>query len=107
MTTGPNDFYYSHKYEDDTYEYRHVHITQDLVKDVPKNRLMTESEWRGIGIQQSRGWKHYMVHSPERHVILFRRPKPVDNKQLNKKPSTVSAVAYRTRSSEKNLLQAS
>ncbi|CAD6191207.1 unnamed protein product [Caenorhabditis auriculariae] len=39
-----------------------------------KNRLMSESEWRSLGIQQSAGWIHYMIHSPERHVLLFRRP---------------------------------
>lgn len=36
---------------------------------------MTETEWRNLGIQQSPGWIHYMIHSPEMHVILFRRPK--------------------------------
>lgn len=36
---------------------------------------MSEREWRGIGIQQSIGWVHYMIHEPEPHVILFRRPK--------------------------------
>ena len=23
---------------------------------------MTEAEWRGIGVQQSRGWQHYAIH---------------------------------------------
>ena len=31
---------------------------------VPKGRLMTEAEWRGLGVQQSRGWIHYMMHDP-------------------------------------------
>ena len=64
---------------------------------------MSEAEWRGIGVQQSRGWIHYMCHRPgtlrdpflpqkvpqkehsapthmyvspiaEPHVLLFRRP---------------------------------
>lgn len=25
---------------------------------------MSEAEWRHMGIQQSRGWVHYMIHSP-------------------------------------------
>ena len=25
-------------------------------------RLLTEEEWRGIGITQSLGWEHYEVH---------------------------------------------
>ena len=85
MTTGDNDFYYSLKvsslahyyifiteivccyclalqitalfqYEDDEFEYRHVHITKDCIPLVPRNHLMTETEWRSIGIQQSQGW---------------------------------------------------
>nr|CAH7738759.1 unnamed protein product [Callosobruchus chinensis] len=35
---------------------------------------MTESEWRNLGVQQSPGWVHYMLHTPEPHVLLFRRP---------------------------------
>lgn len=29
-----------------------------------------------IGVQQSVGWVHYMLHAPEPHVLLFRRPLP-------------------------------
>lgn len=64
---------------------RHVHIPKDVAKNVPKNRLMTETEWRNLGIQQSVGWQHYMIHGPERHILLFRRPKPnasKSNKQV-------------------------
>jgi len=67
-------------------------VTKEVAKQVPRNRLMNESEWRGLGITQSPGWVspfstfsifpayssiqiHYMIHSPERHVIMFRRPK--------------------------------
>lgn len=65
---------YSDKYYDDKYEYRHVVIPQEIVKLVPKNRLMSEDEWRALGVQQSHGWIHYMIHEPEPHVLLFRRP---------------------------------
>lgn len=37
--------------KDDEYEYRHVHVTKDVAKLVPRNRLMSESEWRSLGIQ--------------------------------------------------------
>ncbi|BFZ13827.1 hypothetical protein BsWGS_16866 [Bradybaena similaris] len=67
---------YSDKYYDDKYEYRHVMLPVKLAKQVPKNHLMTETEWRNIGVQQSPGWVHYMVHAPERHILLFRRPLP-------------------------------
>lgn len=36
---------------------------------------MSEAEWRGIGVQQSRGWQHYAIHRPEPHILLFKRPK--------------------------------
>ena len=60
---------------------------------------MDEKEWRGIGVQQSRGWAHYAIHryeshsspslshtlthhfyhnSPEPHILLFRRPLGTD-----------------------------
>ncbi|KAG8233255.1 hypothetical protein J437_LFUL009963 [Ladona fulva] len=68
------DFYYSSKYQDDKYEYRHVMLPKEMVKFIPKTHLMSETEWRSIGVQQSQGWVHYMLHSPEPHVLLFRRP---------------------------------
>ncbi|CAO1372767.1 unnamed protein product [Diamesa hyperborea] len=67
------DIYYSDKYEDDEFEYRHVQLPKELARLVPKSHLMTESEWRAIGVQQSRGWVHYMIHHPEPHILLFRR----------------------------------
>eukprot|EP00760_Papus_ankaliazontas_P006255 PhM_4_TR12964/c0_g1_i2/m.9157/K02219/CKS1; cyclin-dependent kinase regulatory subunit CKS1 len=65
---------YSEKYYDDTNEYRHVILPRDLGKLVPK-RLMSDPEWRQLGVQQSLGWEHYMIHRPEPHILLFRRPK--------------------------------
>ncbi|KAI5711232.1 hypothetical protein M8J75_015284 [Diaphorina citri] len=70
-----DDIRYSDKYEDDNYIYRHVMLPPDLAKQVPKTHLMTETEWRNLGVQQSPGWIHYMLHLPEPHVLLFRRPK--------------------------------
>ncbi len=85
----PQSIQYSDKYFDDVYEYRfifylwslftnptifrHVILPSDVSKSAPKGRLMTESEWRNLGVQQSRGWEHYAVHKPEPHVLLFRR----------------------------------
>jgi cyclin-dependent kinase regulatory subunit CKS1 len=95
--------HYSDRYTDDAYEYRHVILPKQLLRLVPKHffneesgtlRLLSEPEWRGIGITQSLGWEHYEVHgvwhralcrvyeslksdgiAPEPHVLLFRRPK--------------------------------
>lgn len=72
-----NKIMYSDKYYDDTFEYRHVILPKDLSKLVPRNRLMSEAEWRLLGVQQSQGWVHYMIHKPEPNVLLFKRPKTV------------------------------
>ncbi|XP_006814783.1 cyclin-dependent kinases regulatory subunit-like [Saccoglossus kowalevskii] len=66
---------YSEKYYDDRFEYRHVILPPDLAKLVPRTHLMTETEWRNLGVQQSPGWEHYLRHGPEPHVLLFRRHK--------------------------------
>lgn len=64
---------YIEKYADADNEYRHVILPKELSKTLPKSRLLTEQEWRGIGVQQSRGWQHYAIHRPEPHILLFRR----------------------------------
>jgi cyclin-dependent kinase regulatory subunit CKS1 len=69
---------YSEKYMDDSHEYRHVILPKELAKTMPRSRLMSEVEWRGIGVQQSRGWAHYAIHRPEPHILLFRRPLGTD-----------------------------
>jgi len=71
--SATQDIYYSDKYFDDIYEYRHVMLPREMAKLAPRGKLMTESEWRSIGVQQSPGWIHYMLHEPEPHILLFRR----------------------------------
>jgi hypothetical protein len=41
-----------------------VILPPDIAKHVPKSHLMTETEWRNLGVQQSPGWVHYMMHTP-------------------------------------------
>ncbi|KAH3757160.1 cyclin-dependent kinases regulatory subunit [Pelomyxa schiedti] len=69
------DIVYSEKYTDSVYEYRHVILPPDISALLPKDRLLTEEEWRGAGVQQSLGWVHYLIHKPEPHILLFRRPR--------------------------------
>ncbi|SGY41176.1 BQ5605_C003g02479 [Microbotryum silenes-dioicae] len=111
--------HYSDRYSDDTYEYRHVILPKGLLKLIPADyfqpdgqvlRLLTDSEWRGIGtprslplpvgfatdflrygmkqigIQQSLGWSHFECHAPEPHILLFRREKDYQAKYPNGKP---------------------
>ena len=55
ISMSKKDIYYSDKYTDDKYEYRHVMLPKDLAKLVPKTHLMSEAEWRNLGVQQSLG----------------------------------------------------
>ena len=64
---------YSEKYTDDSFEYRHVILPKETAKNLPKGRLLSETEWRGIGVQQSRGWQHYAIHRPEPHILLLQQ----------------------------------
>ncbi|KAG1175497.1 hypothetical protein G6F70_006729 [Rhizopus microsporus] len=64
---------YSSKYFDDVYEYRHVILPLEIARWLPHHGLMTEEECRALGVSQSVGWQHYMVHAPEPHILLFRR----------------------------------
>ncbi|KAK0604747.1 hypothetical protein LWI29_019050 [Acer saccharum] len=82
---------YSEKYFDDAYEYRHVVLPPDVAKLLPKNRLLSETEWRAIGVQQSRGWVHYAVHRPEPHIMLFRRPLNYQQQQENQAQQSLLA----------------
>ena len=89
MPIYPEEIEYSDKYVDDIYEYRHVLLPKRIMKDMYRTiqsgtidgrkpstdlRVMSESEWRSLGVQQSRGWQHYEIHRPEPHILLFRRP---------------------------------
>jgi cyclin-dependent kinase regulatory subunit CKS1 len=73
---------YSKKYNDDTYEYRHVTLPRSVAKALPSwygvdnNRFLTEAEVTMLGVQQSPGWEHYLIHAPEKHILCFRRPLP-------------------------------
>jgi len=80
---------YSDKYTDDYYEYRHVILPKEIAKRLPKPmRILSETEWRTLGVQQSLGWAHYEVHAPEPHVLLFRRLLGTDPRTGKSNPSS-------------------
>ena len=79
--------HYSPRYNDDTHEYRHVMLPKNMLKVIPQDyfnqetgtlRILMEEEWRGLGITQSLGWEHYETHTPEPHILLFKRPRPLE-----------------------------
>lgn len=68
-----DQIHYSARYSDDVYEYRHVIVPKNMLRAMPKwyfrsphhapngvLRLLTEDEWRSVGITQSLGWEHYV-----------------------------------------------
>lgn len=74
MPRCPSDIVYSEKYRDEEYEYRHVILPLELYKRLPKNgKLLTESEWRSLGVKGSAGWVHYDFYKPEPHILMLRK----------------------------------
>lgn len=96
MPHYPEEIEYSEKYHDDKYEYRHVILPQKLAKDMFKmnggTHLLSEDQWRHLGVQQSLGWSHYEIHRPEPHILLFRRPRGTDP-TTGRVPDTAAAPA--------------
>ena len=37
-------------------------LPREIAKSIPKGQLLSETQWRSLGVQQSRGWVHYAVH---------------------------------------------
>lgn len=76
---------------------------------MPKGRLLTEHEWRHLGVQQSLGWVHFMIHEPgtetsnevaslsflslEPHILLFRRSLKV-SQQVQQQRAAAQAQQY-------------
>lgn len=93
MSNAADQIDYSDRYCDDVFEYRHVILPREIAKRLPKPmRLLTENEWRGLGVTQSRGWVHYEVHKPEPHILLFRRPIGTDGRTGLVDPTAAQAA---------------
>lgn len=74
---------------------RHVILPKELAKSLRKGVLLAEEEWRGVGVQQSRGWVHYACHRPEPHILLFRRPLGTDPTTGKVNPELARKAAQR------------
>ncbi len=102
MPHYPDEIEYSDKYYDDLYEYRHVILPKDIYKKMSKNRLLGESEWRSLGVQQSRGWAHYEIHKPEPHILLFRRPNGTDPNTGKTDPTILQKIMNEEKANQLN-----
>ncbi len=104
MVHFPKEAEHSEKYSDDLYEYKHVTLPKELYEKIPKGKLLSENDWRKLGIAQSRGWVNYTIHKPEPHILLFRRPLGTDPK-TGAAPSEISLkIAYRNKMKVNSLL---
>ena len=48
-----DDITYSERYADDVYEYRHVILPPDVAARLPKGALLSEPQWRALGVQHA------------------------------------------------------
>lgn len=65
---------YSSRYADDdgTYEYRCVVLPSSLHCRLSFKVLLTEPEWRKLGLQMSPGWEH-VAYYRSTATMMFRR----------------------------------
>jgi hypothetical protein len=73
-------------------------LPKELSKLVPKDHLMSENEWRNIGVQQSRGWQHYLIHDPGKQSITvvllsFSQPFLYDRASISRATHTTISKA--------------
>ena len=87
MPTFPSEIDYGDYYQDDVYEYKNIALPRDLFERKPKG-LLSEDQWRQLGIKQTQGWEHWACFRPEPHVLMFRRPLGYD-KETNIIPNHV------------------
>jgi cyclin-dependent kinase regulatory subunit CKS1 len=50
MPRFPEDIIYSDKYCDEDFEYRNVILTKEIFKKMPRKKLLSENEWRSLGV---------------------------------------------------------
>ncbi|AQZ10541.1 CKS1 (YBR135W) [Zygosaccharomyces parabailii] len=106
-----DSIHYSPRYSDDTHEYRHVMLPKAMLKVIPSDyfnsetgtlRILTEDEWRGLGVTQSLGWEHYECHAPEPHILLFKRPLNYEA-ELRAAAAAVAAAQQQQQQQQQNL----
>ena len=51
MPHFPDEIEYSEKYQDEDFEYRHVLLPKHIFKKIARARLLSETEWRSLGVQ--------------------------------------------------------
>lgn len=69
---------YSAVIDGGAYKYRIVTISGDIWRAIFNagldGALLTETQWRSFGIQQSPGWEHFDHFKGDKYALIFRRP---------------------------------
>ncbi|CBZ55713.1 hypothetical protein NCLIV_061380 [Neospora caninum Liverpool] len=80
------DVYYSPRYSDERYTYRHVILSRGVRKEAEKlastmpDGLLTEDMFiHCLGIALSPGWTHFMCFNRKLKELILRRPREDDN----------------------------
>ena len=51
-------------------------LTKDIYMKIYKHqKLLSESDWRSLGVQGSHGWEHFDFYKQEPHILIFRKKK--------------------------------
>lgn len=74
MPFYPSEIRYSDRYIAGDFEYTSVILPKSFLPKVQGRKVLSNSEIRDFGVQISTNWVNYVVHEPEPHVILLRRP---------------------------------
>ena len=106
-----DNFWYTNISVDSVFEYRSVEVPFEIADRCP-NRNLTETEWRSLGITQSKGWENHWRSSSERNIFSFRRVLPgISPEKINRRnmEETVNGIRYcsRVSESEDTILQTS
>ena len=56
------EVFYSESYKDDIYEYRHVILPAEQAQIVPRTHLLTETEWRNLGNEESKSFVEKRIY---------------------------------------------
>ncbi|CAJ0858477.1 14365_t:CDS:2 [Entrophospora sp. SA101] len=92
--------YFIYKYQNeieysDKYYGLHVILPKEISLHVPRDRLMIEDEWRALGVQQSKGWEHYMIHEKdyyEKYLLPLEKERELQQQTQESNASSSVAV---------------
>ncbi|KAM7456206.1 hypothetical protein BLSTO_03038 [Blastocystis sp. subtype 1] len=76
---------------------RQVTIRKEYAKRIPRGKLLSEPEWRELGIHMSHGWEHYCEYRPQSNVLLFRRPIGTDGRTGHVDPELAAQMKKKFR----------